>query len=481
MKRRITALILCVACVLTFAACVKSKDVSDKTEYDIELTLAEDLKSASLNQKVVYKNTEKEALDQITFDVYANAYSENVSYPAYFNALTQYGGIKINEVTVNGEQADLTFNKDLTLMTVNLSTPLMSGKSAGILINADITVPECDLRFGLTEGVLNLADFYPIITTVENGEFRKDEYSKIGDPYFYKAADYSVKVNCKSGLVIAAGGEKTEIENGDGTKSVAFAIKDATVLAMSASYDYKVAETDSGDVKIKYYYKGEEKPDTLINTAAGAAATFAAAFGEYPYEVLSLAETKFYYGGMEYPGFVQINNSSENKEEIIIHETAHQWFAIAVNSDSVKNAWLDEALASFVENYYYLLNDDAALYKSQRDEDFQAYKAFIGLQRQSIPDYSAIMAKPIYDFETNYEYANVIYARGSLMFDAVLQFIGAEKMKAVLNDYYIDNKFKTAAPDDLYAAFNKNGCDVKPIFEAWLNDKVLMASFAQQR
>ena len=83
-------------------------------------------------------------------------------------------------------------------------------------------------------------------------------------------------------------------------------------------------------------------------------------FGDYPYSIYNVVQADFCYGGMEYPNLSIISNSIENYDEylnIIVHETAHQWWYNIVGNDEFNEPWLDEALTEFSTVLFYDYND----------------------------------------------------------------------------------------------------------------------------
>ena len=78
-----------------------------------------------------------------------------------------------------------------------------------------------------------------------------------------------------------------------------------------------------------------------MTTAKAALVAHAGRFGAYPYgEVDVVLDNNFWFGGMEYPGFVLDLVSST----ALAHELGHQWFYGIVGDDEYTTPWLDEAL-----------------------------------------------------------------------------------------------------------------------------------------
>ncbi len=70
----------------------------------------------------------------------------------------------------------------------------------------------------------------------------------------------------------------------------------------------------------------------------------ASRFGAYPYgEVDVVLDNNFWFGGMEYPGFV----SRPGQSTAVIHELGHQWFYGIVGDDEYNTPWLDEGFTDY--------------------------------------------------------------------------------------------------------------------------------------
>ena len=83
---------------------------------------------------------------------------------------------------------------------------------------------------------------------------------------------------------------------------------------------------------------------SMLNTSISAIDAHAGRFGAYPYgEVDAVLDNNFWFGGMEYPGFVLDLVSTT----ALTHELAHQWWYGIVGDDEYNSPWLDEAFADY--------------------------------------------------------------------------------------------------------------------------------------
>ena len=71
-------------------------------------------------------------------------------------------------------------------------------------------------------------------------------------------------------------------------------------------------------------------------------------------------------------------------------------------------------------------------------------------------------------YVSEYEYVNLTYNKGVLLFDTLREGIGDNKFFAGLKDYFSSYRFSVAAPEDMIACFRKTGIDVDGLFDSFL-------------
>ncbi|MFA5449174.1 MAG: M1 family metallopeptidase [Clostridia bacterium] len=471
---------LCVIVMLALLGCLAAAcKVPDKaienlnvSFYDMQIKIADDLDRVDLQAKISIYNNSADDWDSVKFNLYANAYRKDAPYKAYVKELIKYGGIEVISIKSDGEPLEWELMQNLTTLEVELPSSLKAGERVDVDIEAIIDIPISDLRLGLYDKTLNLGNFYPILAVYENGEFRTDNFTRKGDPFYSEAADYNVRIISAKNLVIAASADDYSETVGEGYKVTNISAKKLRDFALCASYNFKEIQGLVGDTLVRYYYTGANAPESLLEITMGAFSLFSEKIGAYPYKSYSVAEVPFAYGGMEYSGLVYINKNALDKADIIVHETAHQWFGTVVGSDAINHSWLDEALVTFLAEYYYPLKLKGD-YNDAKQANTKAFEAFVKMQRLNQPNYSLNMTQSLYSFATNHEYMMLIYVRGGLMFENIYSLLGEKGFIGALKDYFEANKYQNAAPEQLFAAFKKNRKDIQPIVNSWLNDKVI--------
>ncbi|MCA1553709.1 MAG: hypothetical protein LC737_04960, partial [Chloroflexi bacterium] len=116
---------------------------------------------------------------------------------------------------------------------------------------------------------------------------------------------------------------------------------------------------------------------------------------------------------------------------------AHQWWYSVVGNDGYRQPWLDEALANWSAAYFV---DQSA----GAQNGLMARDLFIRLP------YELILAggdqridQPVDRFDAD-AYADIVYGKGALMYDALRQQLGDAKFFDFLRRYFVAQAFKRA-------------------------------------
>ena len=240
----------------------------------------------------------------------------------------------------------------------------------------------------------------------------------------------------------------------------------------------KVSESVDG-VAVNYYgYQGDSNMQTSLNVATAALKTFNEMFGEYPYKTYSVVQADFVHGGMEYPNLVMISSSINNLDDyknVIVHETAHQWWYGMVGNNEMNYPWLDEALTEFSTVLFYDYNEGynfehSSMINSAKDN----YTLFLSVYQDVLGPIDTSM-RGCNKYTTEPEYTYCIYVKGVLMFDSLYNLVGSKNFINSLKDYFETYKFNNATPENLISCF-ENNCksNFDGFFSSWLNGKVVI-------
>ena len=180
---------------------------------------------------------------------------------------------------------------------------------------------------------------------------------------------------------------------------------------------------------------------------------------------------------MEFPALVMISDelSGLNYGEVIVHETAHQYWQSAVGNNEIEHAFLDEGLAEysvvlFYENYSEYGYTRQSLIKASE----QTYKVFCSVSDKLYNKVNTVMLRGLKEFSSEYEYVNIAYIKPCIMYDNLRTTIGDTRFFSGLKRYYQNYKYKNAKPDDLVGAFEKTGADTNGFFQSFFEGKVII-------
>ncbi|MDE6293581.1 MAG: M1 family metallopeptidase [Clostridiales bacterium] len=485
MRKKLIAVFAVAALALPLCAC-SSDEQTELTSYTIDASLsADNILTATVTCD--YVNNTDVPLSELWFHLYPNAYREGSKYcPVPNDRITEaypsgrsYSVMKIDSVAVGGKAKEVTVGgEDENVLIVALDGKLEPTDKASVKIEYSVKLPNVKHRLGYTNKSVNLANFYPIACMYRDGAFVADPYYSIGDPFYSECANYSVTLTVPSNYECACTGEvsgKTEAENTVTYKIGANSVRDfAAVLG-----EYEKMSGLSGSTIVNYYYYSDADPEKALNAAIDSLRIFGDKFGAYPYKEYTVVQTGFLQGGMEYPALSMISDaySGDSKLDIIVHETAHQWWYGTVGNDEVKYSWLDEAMAEYSTMMFYEYADGYKYtFEGKRADALSAYMLYCETYKNNGRG-DTTMTRAINEYANETEYSYMIYVKGALMLDDIRNTIGTDKFMTGLKQYYKDNKYGIAQPQNLIGAMEKaSKRQLKPLFESWLNGNVQLYS-----
>jgi aminopeptidase N len=180
---------------------------------------------------------------------------------------------------------------------------------------------------------------------------------------------------------------------------------------------------------------------------------------------------------MEYPALCMISDSLDSDTAVytIAHEVAHQWWYAGVGSDQLLNAWQDEGLAEYSALLFF---ENHPAYSFTRtgliSTATKAYRSYFSVYNQLFGKVDTSMKRNLSSYAGDYEYVNIAYNKGMLLFEYLRQSIGDTKFLQGLKSYYAGNLFKIATPDDLFLCYTQGGDDLQGFFDSFLNGKIII-------
>ncbi|MGW5283604.1 M1 family aminopeptidase [Streptomyces collinus] len=252
--------------------------------------------------------------------------------------------ITVTNVT-GGTAGALSVN--CTALKITLPSPLNQGQSATIGFDLGITVPSGADRFGHDGAFSFIGNALPVLAVRDGSGWHLDPYTDNGESFYSLAADFKVTLDHPSGLLVPATGTSTDTPGSSGrtvTTATAAKVRD---FAWAAGPFSKISGTSSAGVPVNIYSVSgisSSSAQSMLSTAKSAVDAHAARFGAYPYgELDAVIDNNYWFGGMEYPGFVLDLVSTT----ALTHEIGHQWWYGIVGDDEYNSPWLDEAFTDY--------------------------------------------------------------------------------------------------------------------------------------
>lgn len=504
--------------VIIFTGCSSEIEKIEGTlsAYTMDIDFDDNTKSLTCSENVSYINSTNTALNHICFHLYPNAFRDGakasvVSLSDYLKAYPNgksYGNIEIKNVSVLNSIATCTNSfsieqptyseiskyinsnklnenqyfvggEDENILYVILKTPLYPDERIDIKIEFNVTLPNINHRFGYGNNTVNIANFYPIACVFNNGDFDKSLYNSNGDPFYSDMSNYLVNLKIPKNYLVANTGNVISKEDFEDRQLLNIEANVVRDFAIVMSKEFNILSETIGKTEVKYYYFDDENSSLSLETATKALSFFSDYIGNYPYSTLSVVETNFVHGGMEFPNLVYVSNDVSNVDsyqQVIIHEIAHQWWYSMVGNSAYNYGWLDEGLTEYSTILFY---DHHPEYKVNKDtlisNAYSSYNLFISLSEKVNGEVDTSMSRALCDYNTEQEYVYVAYVKGMLLFDSLREIVGAKKFQKCLQNYFDEYKFQNVTPDNLIASFEKTTkTDLKNYFDSWIEGKVVL-------
>ncbi len=490
----IVSILLIVGIIFVFISCndIVDKKSKDFSNYYLNLTYDNNFKKLSGNERLEYKNNGENVLDYILLHLYPNAFRSDATYKpvslsynqkAYPNGFSN-GEISILSVVVDGVEKEVNITgNDKNMLKVDFNESLFPNDIINIDISFEVVLPNCLHRFGYGDNTYNFGNFYPIASIYEDGEFRQDNYGSNGDPFYSEMANYYVELTYNKNFVLASSGKQLNTLTNGENKTTTIEAKSVRDFAFVLSEKFNVLTKNAGNTKVYYYYYDDENASKSLQAGVDAINTFSSLFGEYPYETFSICKTNFIHGGMEYPNLVYISDSVEDYDDylnVIIHETAHQWWYNLVGSDACKNAWMDEGLTEFSTLLFYRHNGKNYNVNVQEslNSSLSSYLLFSEIYESVYGEFNSSMNRNVNDYKGDLEYVYIAYVKGVLFFDNLEDVVGEKNFLKGLKYYFKENQFGIAKPEDMIAAFEVSSKrSLESFFNSWIEGKVILQNY----
>lgn len=453
----VLAVVLFAGCVPLFSSCEKELP---RDSYTIVGEYFPEERTLVAKQTVTVYNRTQQAFDELRFQTYANAYQKDAKSPpvsplfvpsAYYDG-ESYGSFSL----LGGEGAEYELTgQDLTVLSARLPQTLYPDECATLTLEYTVALAKVNHRLGVGEHAVNLTHFYPVLCTYGEGGWQEYEYSPLGDPFVVERSDFSLALTLPKEYGVAHGGrEKSVTQSQKTTYHIVWeGVRDC---ALVLGKDMQVQSTQADGVTVNCVRFGGIPSSAGLRAAAESLSYFSKTFAPYPYGQYTIVQSDLCMGGMEYSGLsiLSLNLREEEIATVAVHETAHQWWYSLVGSNQVQNAWMDEGLSEYSTALFFGAHPDYGIDGRQyvlRAE--KAYRAFFSVYSQLHGEANTQMNRPLSDFSGVYEYENIAYHKGMLLFDRLRESLGDQRFFAGIKRYADRFQGKIASQSDLISCF----------------------------
>src|SRR5206468_12817311 len=130
----------------------------------------------------------------------------------------------------------------------------------------------------------------------------------------------------------------------------------------------------------------------------------------------------------------------DSLEWTVAHVVAHQWWGVTVGNDPARQPVLDEALSNWSALLYYREMHGEEQAENALDEQlrgvYKLYRTFGGEDMEA--------SHAARDYRNSFQYAAIAASKGRLMFEALRNLPGDDKIFAALRDHYQANSKEIA-------------------------------------
>jgi len=392
--------------------------------------------------------------------------------------------------------------RDRTLVSVRLDTPVMPSETITIEVGWTARVPKPFDRTGALGSYFFIAQWFPKMGVLEDAGWRAAQFHASTE-FFADFGRYDVSLTVPSYWVVGATGQETTRETHDNnTTTHRYVASDVHDFAWTTAPDFieqraRFEDTGLAPVELRVLLRPEHasQADRHITAAREALKHLGRRFGSFPWPNLTIVDPVTIVntrtqgaptGGMEYPTFIATDTrwtnrwSDANLEDVIVHEVAHQYVQSAVATDEVREAWIDEGLATWltgdvleaafphrfsaVGRYF-----GGLVHWRQLDVPWsRLHQGYFLDDYRLVPGWDAPTTPTLRQSPRTWDYT--IYARTPLVLETLRGLIGDDAMTRVLATFAARGRFAHPTGTDFMAAIESASTpEARVLFERTLN------------
>jgi len=482
----------------------------NKSDYFIKVSVEPKTRTITGTEKIIYFNNSPNSLTDIYLRLYPNITKATATRDFNISEKGITDGVKIEKISVNSKQVDISDKKVLTYTSTNaklfLDEELLPNSQVELEINWSFQLPPTNFaRFGTYDSTsFFIAYWYPQIAVYDDIDgWDTQEYTGYTEMY-NDFNNYHVEITVPNDYHIWATGvwqNPQEILSAEYLNLYQKAkTSDEIIRIFKAEDKLNSNKYLSKDSKHTFIFKAEEVPDfafgmsnnylwdaTSYLSPDGNRVYICAAYREsskdfpdvtyyakesikyfseempgypYPYSSCTVWNGS---GGMEYPMIVN-NGSASSKAGTVgvtAHEIAHQYMPFMMGINERKYAFMDEGWAVFFPLDF---QDRMVNEVKHRTRNISSFNMIAGNEIEMpliVPSF--LLRGPSYRISA--------YSRSSVAYDMLYDLLGKELFKKALHHYMDLWKGKHPIPWDFFNCFNSAvGENLNWFFKPWFFD-----------
>ncbi|KAA5536486.1 M1 family metallopeptidase [Taibaiella lutea] len=489
--------------LLSISLCLQAQNNywQQKVDNDISVTLDDKQHLLRGHISVDYYNHSPDTLKFIYFHLFPNAYKtdrtafekqavEDGNTLHYFSDEKDRGYIdslhfSVTQDAGDMQQAGVVATKDDDIVRLILPAPLAPGAHIKIETPFKVKIPLTFSRMGHAKQSYQISQWFPKPAVYDKKGWHPIPYLDQGE-FYSEFGDYHVEITLPENyIVMGTGNIMNDAENAwldslsrlplpkvsynlKGTerltdttlnkipasssnlKTIVFEEQNVHDFAWFADKHWIVRKdtvavpgTDKTVTAYTCFFPNHQKAWTKsMGHVKTAISGYSTAVGPYPYKTVKAVEGALSAGGgMEYPT-VTVIAASNNEDEVkvaIVHEVGHNWFYGMLGSNERDYPWMDEGINSFYEHKF--ATAPPSLKSLKKDDNYFIY-AMLGATHDLIPADTSAAVMPVINYGAD------IYGKLSYLLAWLEGYMGKEKFKEAMTDYFNQWQYKHPQPED---------------------------------
>ncbi|MCC7332012.1 MAG: M1 family metallopeptidase [Flavobacteriales bacterium] len=502
-------------------------------EYNISVTLNDNLHELNANQTIKYTNNSPDKLELIYFHLWPNGYKsyksalskqklESGSTDLYFAKQEELGFIDGLNFTSSNKKLEWEYvYPDEDICRIYLPEALLPGETIEISTPFRVKIPVGKFsRLGHIGQSYQITQWYPKPAVYDRDGWHAMPYLDQGE-FYSEYGTFDVKITLPKNYVVGSTGDIVDGEDEinwlnqkvDSTRRITdFVSTDLSFPESSSSlktlhfHQEKVHDFAWFADKRYHVLKGEvELPHSKEKVTTWAMFTnneadlwknsidylndaiyyYSLWNGDYPYKQVTAVDGALSAGGgMEYPNVTVIGNSGNafGLETVIMHEVGHNWFYGILGSNERLHPWMDEGINSLNENRYietkypnkklFDLGKDSSVSGLSNFFDLTKYPHKCSYELMYLINAKRNLDQPIEEHSAEYtslNYGGIVYSKTAIVFDYLKAYLGNDMFDNCMQEYFNRWKFKHPQPSDLRQVFE----DVTNKDLGWFFDDII--------